>query len=120
MPTQEVSDGALILLGGALLLTPGFVTDVVGLLLVIPFTRAFVKKRFRAFLSRRVSARYGVSTRSGSPGTRVSGRSDSRESVYEAKVVKVERNARPKERDPGSPSLPETAPRDEDDSPGRE
>src|SRR5688572_11822910 len=43
MPTDEVTDGALILLGGALLLTPGFVTDVFGLMLLVPVTRAGAK-----------------------------------------------------------------------------
>ena len=33
MPARELADGALILVGGTLLLTPGFVTDIVGLLL---------------------------------------------------------------------------------------
>lgn len=39
VPDAEIADGALLLLGGALLLTPGFVTDVVGLALVLPVTR---------------------------------------------------------------------------------
>jgi UPF0716 protein FxsA len=38
-PTAEVMDGALLLVAGAFLLTPGLVTDVVGLLLVLPPTR---------------------------------------------------------------------------------
>lgn len=44
MPTAAVTDGALILFGGALLLTPGFLTDVVGLLLLVPGPRAVVKR----------------------------------------------------------------------------
>lgn len=43
VPTAEATDGALILLGGALLLTPGFLTDIVGLLFVLPASRAAVK-----------------------------------------------------------------------------
>lgn len=50
VPTKEVTDGALILLGGALLLTPGFLTDVVGLLFLLPPTRAMVKGVFRKAL----------------------------------------------------------------------
>src|SRR5918992_2653951 len=46
-PTKEATDGALILLGGALLLTPGFVTDAFGLVLLLPPTRALVKSSFR-------------------------------------------------------------------------
>ncbi|MGI8774429.1 MAG: FxsA family protein [Actinomycetota bacterium] len=50
VPTKHVTDGALILLGGALLLTPGFITDAVGFLLVLPPTRAVVKNSFRKLL----------------------------------------------------------------------
>src|SRR3954449_4896587 len=39
VPHREVLDGVLIILGGAFLLTPGFITDVFGLLLLIPPTR---------------------------------------------------------------------------------
>jgi UPF0716 protein FxsA len=47
VPANEVLDGALVLLGGALLLTPGFVTDVVGLLLVFPPTRRVASRALR-------------------------------------------------------------------------
>ena len=40
VPGREVFDGAMIILGGALLLTPGFLTDIVGLVLLLPPTRA--------------------------------------------------------------------------------
>jgi UPF0716 protein FxsA len=43
-PAREVADGALIILGGALLLTPGFVTDAFGFLLLLPPTRAVVRR----------------------------------------------------------------------------
>src|SRR5215218_1013799 len=39
VPAREVLDGALVIFGGALLLTPGFITDVLGLILLIPPTR---------------------------------------------------------------------------------
>ncbi len=39
MPMREVLDGVCLLIGGALLLTPGFVTDAVGAVLLIPFAR---------------------------------------------------------------------------------
>jgi len=48
IPHREVLDGVLIILGGAFLLTPGFITDAVGLLLLIPPTRA----AFRRLLTR--------------------------------------------------------------------
>jgi UPF0716 protein FxsA len=44
MPTVEVADGAMILLAGALLLTPGFLSDVVGILLLLPPTRALARR----------------------------------------------------------------------------
>jgi UPF0716 protein FxsA len=53
LPHKEVFDGVLIIMGGALLLTPGFLTDVVGLILLIPPTRAAV----RALAARRVRRR---------------------------------------------------------------
>ena len=56
MPHKEVFDGVLIILGGALLLTPGFITDVLGLILLIPPTRAIV----RAVASRRVRRRMAM------------------------------------------------------------
>ncbi|HEV2768738.1 MAG TPA: FxsA family protein [Solirubrobacteraceae bacterium] len=43
-PAREVADGALIIFGGALLLTPGFLTDVLGFLLLLPPTRALVRR----------------------------------------------------------------------------
>lgn len=52
VPTREVVDGVLILGAGALLLTPGFVTDVLGILLLFPPTRSM----FRSYLLRRSGA----------------------------------------------------------------
>lgn len=43
IPATETADGALVIFGGALLLTPGFLTDGLGLLLLIPPTRALVR-----------------------------------------------------------------------------
>ena len=47
IPDDEIIQGALLLLGGALLLTPGFVTDLVGLALVLPVTRDPVARLVR-------------------------------------------------------------------------
>jgi UPF0716 protein FxsA len=44
MPHNEVLDGVLIVIGGTLLLTPGFITDVLGLWLLLPPTRALVRR----------------------------------------------------------------------------
>ena len=43
MPSSELIDGVMILAGGVLLIIPGFITDVVGLFLLIPWTRTLVK-----------------------------------------------------------------------------
>lgn len=39
MPSTEIADGALVLVGGTLMLAPGFVTDALGILLILPITR---------------------------------------------------------------------------------
>lgn len=44
VPGREVIDGALVILGGALLLTPGFLSDALGLVLLLPPTRAIVRR----------------------------------------------------------------------------
>ena len=43
-PTKAAADGAVVLLGGVLLITPGFVTDFFGFLCVLPFTRPLVRR----------------------------------------------------------------------------
>ena len=48
MPAEEVVDGALLLFAGALLLTPGFLTDGLGLALLIPFLRGIVNRGVRS------------------------------------------------------------------------
>src|SRR6266540_4571832 len=47
LPAAHLLDGAFILAGGILLLTPGFFTDFIGLLCLIPATRKFLKKWLR-------------------------------------------------------------------------
>jgi UPF0716 protein FxsA len=55
-PGKEVADGALIIVGGTLLLTPGFLTDIVGLVFLIPPTRAIMRR----LLSRVAIGRFTV------------------------------------------------------------
>jgi UPF0716 protein FxsA len=52
-PGREVADGAMIVIGGTLLLTPGFITDVFGLIFLIPPTRAIVRRLGRSYFTRR-------------------------------------------------------------------
>ena len=47
MPSEEMIDGLMIFCGGVLLLTPGFITDALGFLLLIPITRNLIKKVIR-------------------------------------------------------------------------
>jgi UPF0716 protein FxsA len=52
-PAREVADGVMIAVGGTLLLTPGFVTDIFGLLLLIPPSRALIRRVLRGYFGRR-------------------------------------------------------------------
>jgi UPF0716 family protein affecting phage T7 exclusion len=52
MPATEVADGALVFLAGALLLTPGFITDAAGMLLLIPVVRVGLRGGIRKLLWR--------------------------------------------------------------------
>lgn len=54
MPDRELADAGLVLAGGALLLTPGFITDFFGFLFVLPFTRPLVRKALSGYVARRV------------------------------------------------------------------
>lgn len=56
MPSRELSDAALVLVGGALLLTPGFVTDIVGFLVVAAPTRPIARRILEDVVSRRLLA----------------------------------------------------------------
>ncbi len=52
-PGREVADGLLVVVGATLLLTPGFITDIAGLLLLIPPTRAILRRLLKATVGRR-------------------------------------------------------------------
>lgn len=53
LPADRLFDGALVLVGGVLLITPGVITDLLGFILLIPFTRAGVKKVLKKWLKRK-------------------------------------------------------------------
>jgi UPF0716 protein FxsA len=63
-PGKEVADGVLIIIGGTLLLTPGFVTDIFGLFLLLPPTRAIARR----VLKRLTIGRFMVVGVGGGPG----------------------------------------------------
>jgi UPF0716 protein FxsA len=54
MPTRELADAALIVFGGTLMITPGFVTDLVGLVAILPFTRPLARRLLTAVVARRL------------------------------------------------------------------
>ncbi|GIN58858.1 UPF0716 protein YtzA [Lederbergia ruris] len=56
-PGVAILDGVCILIGGILLISPGFITDVTGLILLVPFTRKFIKPYLLKLVKRWVSRR---------------------------------------------------------------
>jgi UPF0716 protein FxsA len=54
VPHRELIDGVLIVFGGAFLITPGFLTDIVGLLLLVPPTRSVIRRVVARRLGRRI------------------------------------------------------------------
>ncbi len=73
LPAAELVDGLLIFIAGVLLILPGFVSDFVGLLLLLPPTRAFVRRRIQKRYSVRIAARVVSTVR---PPRRVTNESD--------------------------------------------
>lgn len=64
MPARELADGALILVGGTLMLTPGFVTDAAGILLILPVTRPLARRALTRLVASRL-LRVGETNRPG-------------------------------------------------------
>jgi UPF0716 protein FxsA len=81
MPHKELADGALILVGGTLLLTPGFVTDIAGLFCVLPFTRPVARR----VLAKAIAKRFSVAVMP--PPTRPPSRPDSGPDVVRGDVI---------------------------------
>jgi UPF0716 protein FxsA len=54
VPHRELIDGVLVIFGGAFLITPGFLTDIVGLLLLLPATRSVIRRFVTRRLGRRI------------------------------------------------------------------
>jgi UPF0716 protein FxsA len=55
-PAEELINGMMILVAGALLLTPGFLTDVIGFLMVFPASRNVLKRIARRYIDRRMAS----------------------------------------------------------------
>lgn len=65
LPGRELSDGAAVLVSGALLISPGFITDIIGFLLLVPAVRGLVYKQVSSRLAARVTVfRTGRASRS--------------------------------------------------------
>lgn len=62
MPTSQLIDGLLILIGAVLLITPGILTDMIGFILVIPSTRVFIKVWIKNYFKKIIDKREGVIT----------------------------------------------------------
>ena len=58
MPAKELADGALILIGGTLMLTPGFLSDVVALFLILPVTRPVARLMLTSVIARKLTIVY--------------------------------------------------------------
>jgi UPF0716 protein FxsA len=99
VPAAEVFDGAMVILGGAFLLTPGFITDIIGIVLLVPPTRAIVRRLSAGLAKRRMSFGWtvmgtgaGGGQRTGPgprPGPGPSSRRPSRSYDYEGTATEV-------------------------------
>jgi UPF0716 protein FxsA len=89
VPHREVLDGVFVIFGGAFLITPGFLTDIVGVLLLLPPTRSL----FRRWLLRRGGRFMGISIATGrrGPAPRVDGDYDVEGTAYESDQPRLER-----------------------------
>lgn len=104
MPTKQIVDGGLILFAGALMLTPGFVTDALGVLLLIPPTRIAI----RQILMRRFKGRIQVASPGAAGFGGPFGAGFGRGPVYDVdstEQVDLDRDDDPP-RPPNPPSLP--------------
>lgn len=103
VPAREVADGALVIFGGALLLTPGFATDALGLVCVLPPSRAILRRLLTGLVAKRLGVAgmvggLAAEQSRGRPPRRGSGHADKGE-VVEGEVLDERRT------DPG-PDLP--------------
>lgn len=102
LPSRELADAGLVLVGGTLLLTPGFVTDVFGFFLILPPTRPLARRALGWFVARRAGAAIGRRTgtaRAGWPGAGHPPRGRGR--VVPGEVVRDEDDLPPDTRGPG-------------------
>ena len=82
LPAQELIEGILLAVGGALLMTPGFVTDAMGFFCLIPFSR----KAFAQYIMKRSA----VKMQAGEGGFSGSQNADKNDNTYEGEFVRKE------------------------------
>src|SRR3954471_17877366 len=88
VPHREVFDGVLVIFGAAFLITPGFLTDIVGVLLLVPPTRAVLRR----WLIRRGGRMFGFSIATGRRSTPASRQDwDVEGTAYEADQPRLDR-----------------------------
>lgn len=72
MPARELADGILVVMGGTLMISPGFVTDVFGILAILPLTRPLGRALLARIIARRLpvpgSARFPGAGKADRPG----------------------------------------------------
>ncbi len=90
IPAQEMVEGILLAVGGALLMTPGFVTDTMGFLCLLPFSRKFIAsniiKRSTAKFTAGMSGGFGA----GAGGYYQESNNDSSSNIMEGEFTEVE------------------------------
>ena len=68
MPSRQLADAALVLVGGTLLLAPGFLTDIVGFAMILPVTRPVARRALEAAVARRLLGATLLRPGGGGPG----------------------------------------------------
>lgn len=87
MPPGQLADAAIVLIGGLLLLAPGFLTDLVGFFLVLPFTRGISRRWLETMVSRRFLGGMPLPTTVRVPGAPGRGRGPDDPNVVQGEVV---------------------------------
>lgn len=60
LPTDQMLSGLFVLVGGVLLLTPGFLTDLLGLFLILPLSRERIKSKLKDYLRDRLETKGSI------------------------------------------------------------
>jgi UPF0716 protein FxsA len=60
MPARELADAALVMIGGTLLLTPGFLSDIAGFFFILPMTRPITRRWLQRLVERRLVGGSGI------------------------------------------------------------